>query len=454
MAMPFGEISTPNISSDGKNGLGRYSDKQFIRLMRDGVGAEGEYIYPAMPYPWYRTLSDDDILAIKAYLMSTDPVDAPRLQNHIWFPFNIRLVLGAYDLLFNTQGRFKPDPKLTEAQNHGKWIVNGLEHCGACHNNRTFLGNTSWALLLHGGPITKWYAPSLLGDKIDGLGNFSDADLVSYFKSGYSTQMGTVAGPMAEMVDISSSKLTDTDLQDITSYLRTLPSHIAAYPPRQAALTAPAMVAGHKVFLSHCAMCHQVDGKGIANVIPALDGNGMVTAYGPQDVLRVIYGGLEARGPFAMMPGVGSGMTDREVTDVTNYVRQAWSNAAPGNATLLLSHLIRADTQTLLNGERPDGCPTLAQPDLKRVLADKSNGVADMLASMTLPTMLQTTDKIIAAVHTAAPDIKREALVNGLMVAYCPIAQADHDISPDQRLWWMTHFGERVYVQASTGGTY
>ena len=454
MAMPFGSISTPNISSDARTGLGRYDDKAFIRLMRNGVGVDGENIYPAMPYPWYRTLSDKDILAIKAYLMSTEPVYAPRLPNKIWFPFNIRLVLAPYDWLFNTQERFKPDPKLTASQNHGRWIVDGLEHCGECHNNRNFLGNTSWALRLHGGPITKWYAPSLLGDKIDGLGSFTDDDLVAYFQKGYSTRMGTVAGPMAEMVDISSSKLPLSDLRDITAYLRTLPNDLSAYRPRQRPSRSGPMVAGAQVYLTHCAMCHQVDGKGIPNVIPALDGNGMVTAYGPQDVLRVIYEGLPARGPWAVMPGVGSAMTDQEVVDVANYVRQSWGNGAPANATLLLAGLIRHDTGTLLSGTRPDGCPPLAQEDLKRVLADRSTGVADLLDGMTLPTMLQRTHKIVAAEHAAAPQMRKDEIVNGLTVAYCPIAASDKTISPDQRLWWMTHFAERVYVQASNDGAY
>ncbi len=454
MGMPFGAISTPNITSDRRTGMGRYTVAKFRRLMRDGIAQDGTYIYPAMPYPWYRTLSDHDIDAIYAYLMSTDPVYAPRLRNRIWFPFNMRIVLPVYNLFFNTQGRFHPDPKLTASQNHGKWIVDGLEHCGECHNNRNFLGNTTWAKRLQGGPITKWYAPSLYNDKIDGLGNFSDADLVSYFKRGYSTAMGTVAGPMAEMVDISSSKLPDSDLSDIVAYLRTKPADLAGYPPRQASLQSPIMQQGAHVYFNHCAMCHQANGRGIANVIPALDGNGMVTAYGPQDVLRVIYGGLEARGPWAMMPGVGSGMTDAEVVAVTNYVRQAWSNAAPQNASLLLAGLIKTDTKTLLNGARPGGCPPLAQAELKKIIADPGTHVADLLQSITLPTMLQTTDKLVAAVRAAAPDMKKDAIVNGLTVAYCPIASADTSIQPDQRLWWMTHFSERVYVQASNDGAY
>ena len=83
MAMPFGKISTPNITPDVSTGIGYYTDAGFIRLMRAGITPRGQYIYPAMPYPWYTTLPDDDILAIKAYLFSLPPVHAPPTEN-VW----------------------------------------------------------------------------------------------------------------------------------------------------------------------------------------------------------------------------------------------------------------------------------------------------------------------------------------------------------------------------------
>jgi mono/diheme cytochrome c family protein len=451
MAMPFGKISTPNITPDVNTGIGRYSDGDFLYLMRQGVTPTGQHIYPAMPYPWYTTLPDDDILAIKAYLFSLPPIHAPRLKSYIWFPFNLRPAIAGYDLFF-LGSRYQPDPHLTAEQNRGAYIVNGLEHCGECHNHRNFLGNTAVALNVLGGPITQWYAPSLRFDPTTGLGRFSDADIEAFLKDGASDSMGTVAGPMAEVVDYSTKYLTDADRAAIVAYLHTLPTTPSYYEWKRGPNNAT-VLAGQQVYLSHCASCHQVDGAGIKGNIPALDGNGMVTATGPQSVIRVVIGGLEARGTYALMPGVGATMTDQQVADVTNYVRQAWSNVAPMSATRLLVHIIRKDTHTFTNGQRPDGCPTLDQDTLKSVLADNSNGLEDLLKSTTMPNLLNNVNAIVQKLHSVAPTVSQSDAVNGLTIAYCPIVNADDTIPADQRAWQLTHFADRLYTQLSNNGS-
>ena len=451
MAMPFGKISTPNITPDVYTGIGYYSDADFIRLMRGGVLPDGGHIYPAMPYPWYATLPDDDLLAIKAYLFSLPPVHAPRLKNYVWFPFNLRAAIAGYNLFF-IGSPYQPDPQLTAEQNRGAYIVNGLEHCGECHNHRNFLGNTAVALSVLGGPITQWYAPSLRFDPMTGLGRFSDADIVQFLKEGHSPSMGTVAGPMSEVVDYSTKYLSDSDLHAIVAYLHTLPATPSYYGWKQNPTNAP-LLAGQQVYLSHCASCHQTDGAGVPGKIPALDGNGMVTATGPQSVIRIIIGGLDARGPYALMPGVGATMTDDQVVAVTNYVRQAWSNVAPTSATPRLVRIIRADTHTFTNGQRPDGCPTLDQDQLKNVLADNSNGLEDLLKSTTMPNMLNNVNAIVQKLHSVAPTVSQSDAVNGLTIAYCPIVYADDTIPPDQRAWQLTHFADRLYTQLSTNGS-
>lgn len=451
MAMPFGKLSTPNITPDVNTGIGKYTDADFIRLMRGGVTPSGQNIYPAMPYPWYTTLPDDDILAIKAYLFSLPPVHAPRLANIVWFPFNLRPAVAGYNLLF-LGDRYKPDPHLTAEQNRGAYIVNGLEHCGECHNHRNFLGNSAVALSVLGGPITQWYAPSLRFDPMTGLGRFSDADIVQFLREGHSPSMGTVAGPMSEVVDYSTKYLNDADLHAIVAYLHTLPPTPSYYGWKRNPANA-ALIDGQQVYLSHCASCHQTDGAGIPGKIPALDGNGMVTATGPQSVIRVILGGLEARGPYALMPGVGATMTNDQIVAVTNYVRQAWSNVAPMNATPKLVQVIRDDTHTFTNGQRPDGCPTLVQEQIKTVLADKSNGLEDLLQSTTMPNMLNNVNAIVQKLHSLAPGLSQSDAVNGLTIAYCPIVYGDDSIPPDQRAWQLTHFADRLYTQLSNNGS-
>ena len=451
MAMPFGKISTPNITPDVDTGIGRYSDGDFLYLMRAGVTPIGQHIYPAMPYPWYATLPNDDLLAIKAYLFSLPPVHAPRLKNYVWFPFSLRPAIAGYNLFFI--GRpYQPDPQLNAEQNRGAYIVNGLEHCGECHNHRNFLGNTAVALSVLGGPITQWYAPSLRFDPMTGLGRFSDKDIVRFLREGDAPSMGTVAGPMSEVVDDSTKYLSDSDLQAIVAYLHTLPTTPSYYGWKRNPTNAP-LVAGQQVYLSHCASCHQMDGAGVPGKIPALDGNGMVTATGPQSVIRVILGGLEARGSYALMPGVGATMTNDQVVAVTNYVRQAWSNMAPMNATPKLVQIIREDTHTFTNGQRPDGCPTLEQAQLKSVLADNTNGIEDLLKSTTMPNMLNNVNAIVQKLHSVAPALSQSDAVNGLTIAYCPIVYGDDTIPPDQRPWQLTHFADRVYTQLSNNGS-
>ena len=455
MEMPFGVLSTPNITPDHDTGIGYYTDDNFIRLMRHGVRPNGQYIYPAMPYVWYNSLSRSDLLAIKAYLFTLKPVHAPRQPNKVWFPFNIRPAIALWDAVFVPNQEFKPDPKQSDLVNRGDWIVNGLEHCGECHNNRNFLGNGSVALRLQGGPITLWYAPNIHPDNLSGIGSYSTEDMVQYFKKGHSEQMGTVAGPMSETVKWSTSKLTDDDLHAIVAYLKSRPA-TASYQARTAAYRPVRAAAGEAVYLNHCASCHQVDGHGIKDKVPALDGNGMVRAYGAQDVVQIVLGGLEAHGQYAVMPGVGSEMSDKEISDVSNYVRQAWTNKAPANATPLLVSVLRKDTATLLNGKRPNGCPASdeAPPGVTQMVADQSNGIGALLSATHATNMLQNVNAIVAKIKTAAPGLEQADIVNGLTIAYCPIVESDDTVSPDQKPWQLTHFAQRLYVQLTTDGNY
>ena len=261
MNTPFGKISTPNITPDKDTGIGGYTDEQFVRVFHAGVGKDGEYLYPVMPFPWYTKVSDADVLAIKAYLFSLPPTHAPRPPLQISFPFNVRTGLAAWDVAFLHEGRFKPDPTQSEAVNRGAYIVEGLGHCGECHDSRNMLGAGAIAKPLQGGEIDHWYAPNITSDVRTGIGRFSDDQLVSYLKTGTAPGMGTVVGPMAQTVHESLSKLDDTDLHAIVAYLKSTP----ATPSFKAVVPAGlsnADLPGAQTYLNHCASCHQLDGRG------------------------------------------------------------------------------------------------------------------------------------------------------------------------------------------------
>ena len=451
MPTPFGPISTPNITPDKETGIGNYTDDQFVRVFHDGINKDNEHIYPVMPYPWFTKVPRDDVLAIKAYLFSLDPVHAPRQPNKLAFPFNIRAGLAVWDEMFLQKGEFKPDPSKSEEINRGAYIVNGLGHCGECHNGRNLLGDTAMAQSLRGGPIQNWYAPNITSDVHDGLGRYSDDEVFSFLKTGVAPTMGVAAGPMKQTITESMMKLTDADVHAIVAYLKSTPAEPSYKSSERTAYTGPQPV-GRQIYLNNCASCHQLDGKGLGDSVPSLVGNGAVLAAGPEDVVRVILGGIEAQGTYAPMPAVAAGMSDQDISEVVNYIRQSWGNQAPPNAGPGTVGKLRPQTFTAMN-IGPDGhCGTVVQPELAPVINDPKSGINDALRAMTLENVLQTAQSVVQKVKTAAPNAQQADIVNSLTLAYCPIIQADANVPANQKVAQLDHFSERVYSEVKTGG--
>jgi len=183
---PFGSISSPNITPDRDTGIGNWSDDDFYRVLHDGIDRQGRYVYPVMPFDYYTNVTRDDALAIKAFLFSQPPVNAPRPPSHLEFPFNIRTSLAGWRALFFTPGDFKADPSQPAAVQRGAYLVEGLGHCGACHTPRNELGGSKPGDALGGGELQGqgWFAPNITSDVRQGIGGWSDQQLVAYLKTG------------------------------------------------------------------------------------------------------------------------------------------------------------------------------------------------------------------------------------------------------------------------------
>ncbi len=449
LATPFGPLSTPNITPDKATGIGTWTDADFYRALHDGIGKHGEHLYPAMPFPWYTKVTRDDVLAIKAYLFSLPPVHAPRKPSHLAFPFNVRPGLAVWDELFLHAGTFKPDPSKSEQVNRGAYIVEGLGHCGACHNGRNLLGDTAMAQALQGGPISDWYAPNITSDVRDGIGKYSDQQLIAYLRTGMAPGMGIAVGPMAQAIHDSLSQLTDADVQAIVAYLRSTPA-ATSYAGTQPSDFTGAAPTGRGIYLNDCASCHQLNGKGLEGSVPSLVGNGVVLARGPEDVIRVVLGGIQAGGSFAPMPAIGASMTDQQIADVTNYIRQSWGNAAPADAGPGTVGKLRKTTFTQMT-IGPDG-RCAAPSGIAATIADPKTGVTDQLRAVTQANMLQTIQQILPKVEAAAPQAKPADIVNGLTVAWCPIVAADAQIPGSLKVPLLDQFSDRVYSELRTGG--
>jgi mono/diheme cytochrome c family protein len=454
MPTPFGAISTPNITPDKETGIGNWTDDAFYRAMHEGIGARGEYLYPVFPFPWFTKVMRDDVLAIKAYLFSLPPVHAPRQPLKLAFPFNVRDALAGWRLAFFKPGEFKPDPGKSESVNRGAYLVQGLGHCGECHNSHNMFGASNWSGRLEGGEIEGWYAPNLTDNPHEGIGAWSVAQLAQYLKDGAAPGKGVVLGPMHDTINDSLSHLTDADLTAIAGFLKSVPAK-ASYQQATAAPGSQTVAAGADTYTSFCASCHQQNGQGKSGEVVPLAGNGAVMSQGPENVIRVVLGGLKAQHGLAPMPAVGVGMTDQQIADVVNYVRESWGNNAPATVGPGAVGALRKVTQTLLADNLPNGCPAVEPPTLAQAVAQPE--VAAALQRITLANMLEQIDAVLPKVKTADRTASDDDIVNALTVAYCPIAALDSTLPAAERAIQLGTFAQLVYGQikqapASTAG--
>lgn len=445
MDTPYGPISTPNITPDVATGIGSWSDDQFYRAMHDGIGKRGEYLYPVMPFPWYTKLTRDDVLAIRAYLATLPPTHHDRPPIKLRFPFSVRESLLAWRTVFFKAGEFQPDPGASVDVNRGAYLVNGLAHCGECHNARPIAGQSKFRKAFQGGVIDDWYAPNITGDARDGIGSWSNADLATYLKTGVAPGKGVALGPMAETVQ-NLSHASDADLKAMAAYLKSTPP--IAEPHQKLALFEGRDERGSEIYLNSCASCHGVDGKGVTSVIPGLQGNGAVTAQGPQNVIQVILGGVDARAHYAPMPAVGVAMTNEDIAAVTNFVRQTGQNSAPATAEPGMVAKIRESTDTLMNGSPTSECPAVSDPAIAK--ASQTDKLAAALTGMTDEQMLSVAQRITKQLQASAPHATQADLVNGVSATYCSVLRQDTSIDAATRAIKLGNFSVLVYMEANS----
>ena len=451
----FGRIYAPNITPDREAGIGAWNDDDFYRALHEGVGKHGEYLYPAFPYQWFTKMTRQDVLAIKAYLNTIPPVNVASKPTQLMFPFDVRSGLGLWNQAYFRPGEFKPDPGKSAQWNRGAYLVEGPGHCGDCHTPKNAAMAPETAKAFSGGNIDYWYAPDITSDPTRGIGKWSEDDIVKYLKTGVAPDRGVVVGSMAQVVNESLTYLSDDDLRAIAAYLKSLPP-IADYKPDRPSEMGGAHAPGETVYLNNCASCHQLNGEGRPGSIPALAGNSVVTAKGPENVIRVILQGRLATGTYAPMPALGSSMSDQEIADVTDYVRTAWKNAAPViNQTGLVGD-IRAETVTGLSGagaREMNGDPCAVGSENHVVaISDPQRQLDQSLASMTDENMRETIPGLLARVRQLSPDLSQADVVNSLSLAYCRVQSQGGALRDEKGRARLSRFSLLVYGELASGG--
>jgi mono/diheme cytochrome c family protein len=326
---PFGYLLSPNITPDQQTGIGNWSADDLYRTLHDGVNKHGQYLFPAMPYTSYTKVTRADSDAIYAYLMSLPAVNNAVEVNHLEFPFNVRLSMLGWNELYFDKGTYQDDPAQSAAWNRGAYLVEGLGHCSECHSPRNLLGAIEQKKAFSGALIDGWFALNLTDSLKNGLGQWSVADIAGYLKTGADKGKSTSLGPMAEVVHNSLSFMSDSDLQAMAEYLKSLPASSTLSTAYKADST---LKAGATLYVDNCSGCHQAQGSGMPGVFPPLAGNGVVTAADPNDILKVALFGIPAKDGYIAMPAFGH-LSDQQVADLANYVRSSWGNKASANAT-------------------------------------------------------------------------------------------------------------------------
>jgi mono/diheme cytochrome c family protein len=328
---PFGTIYSPNLTPDNNTGLGFWSDQDFLRALRLGVAPDGSHYYPAFPYPNFTKLTRDDILAIRAYLNTLTPLPNKAPPPQLRFPLNFRVVMRGWNYLFFRPGIFEPDQNKSTEWNRGGYLVEGVAHCGMCHTPKNIFGADRRGQKYGGSLAGGWFAPRLDSAERSGLKSWSADDVVEYLQSGRNGR-SHADGLMAEVVINSTSKMSDKDIRAIAVYLKDLPA--GAPEPVVTPPPAAQMADGEKLYKGACIACHEIDGTGAPRIYPPLPGNANLQSADPSSTLRIILDGAETlttpRAPNkGSMPAYAAKLSDQEIADVANYIRNSWGNAAP-----------------------------------------------------------------------------------------------------------------------------
>ncbi len=224
---PFGVFYGPNISSDPEHGIGNWSDNDFIRAMRDGISPSGRHYYPSFPYTSFTNLTDADMLAIKAHIMSLPPVATPSRPHELSFPYNIRLGMMVWKWLYLEKGPLAPDPARPDAWNRGRYLAEGLAHCAECHTPRGRLGaldRSRWMAGTARGEGPDGLAVPNITPHADGIGDWTVEDIAESLKSGMLPDGDFFGSLMADVVENGTDQLTDEDRHAIAVYLKSLTS--------------------------------------------------------------------------------------------------------------------------------------------------------------------------------------------------------------------------------------
>jgi mono/diheme cytochrome c family protein len=366
---PFGTVYSSNITPDTDTGIGRWSEAAFRRAMQSGVDRNGRHLYPTFPYDHFTNVSDQDDRALYAYLMTRRPVREQARENQLSFPFDQRVVVAGWKVLFLRHGTYRPDGTKSAEWNRGAYLVEGLAHCGACHTPRNALGAERARDAFAGGDVDNWHAYAINRQSPAPVPWDADA-LFRYLSQGWHPDHGVARGPMAQVVS-NLSGVPESDVRAIAAYMADVFG--APTPDRRRrgdealaqAASKPVQGAqagnggGASVYAAACATCHDSN-----RALPYGGINlGLSTAIsGPdaRNAANIVLSGIRPvegeRSPI--MPGFADSMSDEQIAALLDYLRARFGRQSPWtNTTDIVRDARRTQTVFLQTSPGPSNAP-------------------------------------------------------------------------------------------------
>ncbi len=347
---PFGIIYGDNISPDPQTGIGAWSLEAFTRAMREGVARDGSHLLPAFPYYAFTKLSDDDVKALYAYLMTRPAVSNIVPANTIPAPLKIRALQEGWKILFFRSGRFQANPFKSAEWNRGAYLANAVSDCSGCHTPRNALGGEESRHPYAGWLIEGWIAPALTDANPSPI-PWTQEELFTYLRTGATPLHGATGSTMALAIRgaLDLPVVPDSDIRAIALYFGEM-DHADARASNIEAATREAVTTSDlgsvqeddpdaELYASACMSCHYNRAPTPLATRPELALNSSLTLSEPTNFIQVVLNGVSNKGTDnntegaagLVMPTYGSSLTDSEIARLAAYLRRTRTKLPPWN---------------------------------------------------------------------------------------------------------------------------
>lgn len=355
---PFGAIFGTNITPDPRTGIGSWSLEAFTRSMREGVARDGSHLLPAFPYYAFTKLSNDDVKALYAYLMTRPPVRNIVPANTLPFPLSIRAFQEGWKLLFFRSARYQVDQSESAEWNRGAYLAEGLADCSGCHTPRNPLGSEETGRAYAGAVIEGWIAPALTEANPSPV-PWTKEELFTYLRTGVTTLHGATGATMTPVIReaLALPVIPDSDIRAIALYFEGIDraranADVVGATTRGAIATS--YISGDQVesdpnagvYASACMSCHYNAGPTPLLSRPELALNSSLTLDDPTNFIQVVLNGVSSTegATGLVMPAYRSSLTDSEIAELAAYLRRTRTKCRPWSGLEKKSSAIRRES--------------------------------------------------------------------------------------------------------------